>query len=531
MKILTAEQMREADRRTITEVGIPGVVLMESAGRAVVSEILQRFQHLAPGPVVVLCGKGNNGGDGLVVARTLLQIGWQVQTIILAADHDVSGDARIYLEILKRLDATLEFAADLSKAEALLAHIPTPALIIDALLGTGLRAPVSGLYAVAIKWMNSSAALKVAIDIPSGLDATSGAILGSALIADLTVTLAAAKLGQCIYPGVTCCGELVVVEIGIPQEILNEVAAGTLLDASEVQKLLPPRPIAGHKGTFGHLLLVAGSAGKSGAAALAASAALRSGAGLVTLATPSSLQETLATKLTEVMTVALYEVAGELSEAAFAQISMLWQDKSVLAIGPGLGRSPETTALVRKIVKECPLPLVIDADAIFALAGHLETLKARTVGTTILTPHPGEMAYLLGCSISQVEEDRVGCAQRFSEECGAVIVLKGARTVISAADGGIVINPTGHAGMATGGMGDLLTGMIAAILAQGVTPLAAAATGVWLHGRSADRLFVRFGDAGLLASDLLVEIPQARLELLPETFHNPFSKENFHADR
>lgn len=514
MKILTAEQMREADRRTIHELGIPGVVLMESAGRVVVSEILLRYQHLAPGPVLILCGKGNNGGDGLVVARTLLQRGWQVTTVVLAEEASISGDARLYLDILQRLTPPIEFVPDLIAVETFLAQLPGPALIIDALFGTGLSSPVCGHYAYAIEWMNRSSAPKVAIDIPSGLDATSGAILGLALSADLTVTFGAAKLGQTLYPGVTCCGELVVAEIGLPQGILDELAVGILLEAGEVRRFLPPRPAVGHKGTFGHLLLVAGSCGKSGAVALTADAALRSGAGLVTVATPRSMQAILAIKLTEAMTVPLDEVDGELAGTVYAQLATLWLDKTVLAIGPGLGRSAATGALVRKIVQKCPLPLVIDADGLFALAGHVELLATRPVGTTILTPHPGEMAQLLAVSINEIEADRVGTARCFAEKFGVVLVLKGARTIIAAPDGGILINPTGHAGMATGGMGDLLTGIIAALLTQGAPPLAAAAAGVWLHGRSGDRLRPRFGDAGLLASDLLNEIPGARCEAL-----------------
>ena len=522
MKILTAEQMREADRRTIHELGIPGVVLMECAGRAVANEILQRYPHLVPGPVLVLCGKGNNGGDGLVVARTLLQHGWQVTTVVLAEETSISGDARLCLDILLRLGAPLEFATDLTGLENFLSQLPSPALIVDALLGTGLSSPIGGQHALAIAWMNRSEAPKVAIDIPSGLDATSGAILGSVLSADLTVTLAAVKLGQIIYPGVTCCGELVVAEIGIPQALLDELAAGILLDGKEVRQLLPLRPEAGHKGTFGHLLLVAGSRGKSGAAALAAAAALRAGAGLVTVAAPFSQQTTLAIKLTEAMTTPLDEVDGALAGTALTQIAALWQDKNVLALGPGLGRSAVTAALVRQVIQDCHLPLVLDADALFALAGHSELLAMRPVGTTILTPHPGEMAHLLGVSIGEIEADRVGTARRFAEKHGVVLVLKGARTVIAAPDGGIMINPTGHAGMATGGMGDLLTGIIAALLCQGSPPLAAAAAGVWMHGRSGDRLRSRFGDAGLLASDLLAEIPAARGEVLTLTYtHNP----------
>lgn len=514
MKILTAEQMREADRRTIDGLGLSGQLLMESAGRAVVSEILRRYHHLAPGPVLVLCGKGNNGGDGLVVTRTLLQHGWQVKTLILTEEAALGGDPRLCLEILQRLNVPVEFAKDESEAEAALARLPMVALVVDALIGTGLSSPVSRHYAAVIDAVNRWPVPKVAIDIPSGLDATTGAICGSVIAADLTVTLAAPKLGQVIYPGVACCGELVVAEIGIPQTSLDELAIGILLEREDLRSIIPPRPASGHKGTFGHLLLVAGSCGKSGAAALAAEAALRSGVGLVTVASPASVQAVLAIKLTEAMTAPLDEDSGSLSETALSKISELWQGKEALALGPGLGRSLETGALIRKVIATCPLPLVLDADALFALAGHEEVLAERPVGTTILTPHPGEMAHLLGISISEVEVDRVGTALRFAEDQGVILVLKGARTIIASPDGGIMINPTGHAGMASAGMGDLLTGIIAAFLCQGAPPLAAAAAGVWLHGRSADRLRSRFGDAGLLASDLLSEIPAARAEVV-----------------
>lgn len=510
MKILSAEQMREADRRTIEELGIPGAVLMECAGRGVMTELLHRYGHLAPGPVAILCGKGNNGGDGLVVARQLFDRGWQVATLVLADAAAIKGDARLNLDILQRLGAPVRFVPDGASLEAALAELSAPRLIVDALLGTGLSAPVAGHQAAAIDWMNCSPAPKVAIDLPSGLDATSGQILGAAVKADLTVTLGAAKLGQTIHPGVACCGELVVAEIGIPAAVLGELAAGILLEAGEVRELLPERPATGHKGSFGHLLLVAGSRGKSGAAALAADAALRAGAGLVTVAAPRSQQPLLAAKLTEAMTAPLDEVDGEAALAAFEQLEALWQGKTVLALGPGLGRGDEACALVRRVVRACPLPLVLDADALYALVGHGELLAARPVGTTILTPHPGEMAQLTATTVAAIEADRVGAARSFAEAHGVVLVLKGARTVIAAPDGGILINPTGHAGMASGGMGDLLTGIIAGLLAQGAALLAAAGAGVWLHGRSADRLLPRFGDAGLLASDLLAEIPGAR---------------------
>lgn len=516
MKILTADQMREADRRTISELGIPGCVLMENAARAVTTEIVQRYSQLFPGPVAIFCGKGNNGGDGFAVARNLLSRGWQVKVYLLADASTVSGDARLNFEILQRLEAEVACVTDAALLDAAWSEVASARLLIDALFGTGLSTTVGALHGTVINWMNRHPAPVVAIDIPSGLDATTGCILGVAVQADLTVSLAAAKLGQIIQPGAGLCGELVVVEIGIPDAILTDLAEGQFLDAESVRHLLPARPSSGHKGTFGHLLLLAGSLGKSGAATLAAEAALRAGVGLVTVAAPFSVQPLLATKLTEAMTAPLAEVNGEVAATAYAQLVALCEGKTVLALGPGLGRGSEVTSLVRQVVGDCPLPLVIDADGLFALAGHLEMLALRPVGTTILTPHPGEMAHLLGSTSAAVEADRLGTARRFAEAHGVILVLKGARTVIAAPDGGILINPTGHVGMATGGMGDLLTGIIAGLLAQGAPPLAAAAAGVWLHGRSADRLFPRFGNAGLLASDLLAEIPAARCEVLAQ---------------
>lgn len=513
MKLFTAAAMREADRRTSAEFGISGAVLMESAGRAVAEALLNRYAQRFPGPVVLFCGKGNNGGDGYVVARQLRNRGWQVVIVVLAEEQSLSGDARVNLEILKRLDSEIYFTPELATLEPLLAKLASPSLLVDGLLGTGLTVPVSGLYGRAIEWINAQSAPVIAIDLPSGLDADRGQVLGCAISAELTVALAAAKLGQVLHPGVALCGELVVAEIGIPTLLLEELACGSLLDREEVRPWLPHRPPAGHKGSFGHLLVVAGSLGKTGAATLTANAALRSGTGLVTVAAPQSAQATLAIKLTEAMTAPLDELDGELALTAAPQLAALWQGKTLLALGPGLGRGAPVGALVRSVVRDCPLPLVIDADGLFALAGKLELLAARPVGTTILTPHPGEMAQLLGLSIAQVEADRVGVARQFAETYGVVLVLKGARTVIAAPDGGLYINPTGHAGLATAGTGDVLTGIIAGLLAQGIAPLAAACAGVWLHGQAANRLLDRFGDAGLLATDLLAEIPAARLDL------------------
>ncbi|BCR04098.1 bifunctional NAD(P)H-hydrate repair enzyme [Desulfuromonas versatilis] len=514
MKLLTAEEVRELDRQTIEQVGIPGAVLMENAGRQAVAHLLRRFGSLRPGPVLVLAGKGNNGGDGYVIARCLLDLGWRVRTLVLGERQAIGGDAGINLEVLLKLGGAVEFAADAAAlAEALQRQEP-PALIVDALLGTGLSSQVGGLYARAVDWINASGARVLAVDVPSGVDATTGRILGKAVRADLTVTFAAAKVGLAVYPAAERVGELAVAEIGIPAALSRALPDRHLLvEAGEAAALLPARPAAGHKGTFGHLLVVAGSTGKSGAAAMTAEGALRAGAGLVTVGCPRSIHPTLEVKLTEAMTAPLDEVDGGLSLQAQEQVRELWAGKQVLAIGPGLGLADETRALVRHLVRECPLPVVLDADGLNSLEGKPAILNQRTAGTAVLTPHPGEMARLTGLSIAEVEADRLGVARRFATAYGAVLVLKGARTVIALPDGRLRINASGNPGLATGGMGDVLTGLIAGLIAQGSPAEEAAVLGVFLHGLAADRLRKTLGEAGMTASDLLRELPAARREL------------------
>ncbi|AMV71601.1 bifunctional ADP-dependent NAD(P)H-hydrate dehydratase/NAD(P)H-hydrate epimerase [Desulfuromonas carbonis] len=512
MKLLTARQMRDLDRRAIEEFALPGVVLMENAGRAAAEHADRRFAAAFPGPVLVLCGKGNNGGDGYVIARHLANRGWQVETLVLAPRDAIGGDAAINLEILLRSDAVVRFvpeAADLTEALGRSA----PQLVIDALLGTGLGSDVDGIFRQAIDWVNGSGLPVLAVDIPSGLDADSGRVHGVAVHATLTVTFACAKLGQMLHPGTALVGDLEVADIGMPRGLLAQVPdALVLVDRREAARLLPARPVAGHKGTFGHLLVVAGSTGKSGAAALTAAAGMRGGAGLVTLATAASERATMAGMLTEVMTAALPESGGGIGLQAQALLRDLAAGKEALALGPGLGQAPETAALVRALVAECPLPLVLDADGLNALAGHLEPL-ARREAATILTPHPGEMARLIGGTVRDVESDRVNVARNFAQQHRVVLVLKGARTIVACPDGQLRINASGNPGMASGGMGDLLTGLLGALLAQGMQASDAAVLGVFLHGLAGDRLAARQGMAGLLASDLLRELPAARFAL------------------
>ncbi|HKL26120.1 MAG TPA: NAD(P)H-hydrate dehydratase [Desulfuromonadales bacterium] len=514
MKLLTAAQMQEMDRRTIEEIGIPGAVLMENAGRGMADRITEKFAELAPGPVLILAGKGNNGGDGYVIARHLNEKGWQVQTLVLAERSDIGGDAKLNLDILEACGGGIAFATEDDALTRALSECPVPRLVIDALLGTGLTKPVKGKYATAIDWINRAPAAVAAVDIPSGLHASTGQVLGCCVSADLTATFGFAKIGQASYPGAGKVGELAVIDIGIPQVVAAAADDGCLLVTAEVaRQLLPLRPADGHKGTFGHLLAVAGSVGKTGAAIMTCEAALRAGCGLVTLACPAAVQPVVASQLTEVMSALLADTDGEVSRPALSQLKELAGDKQALAVGPGLGLGEEAAEVARRLIMESPLPLVVDADGLTALVGHLDILQERAQLPTVLTPHPGEMARLVGTSVQEIQKDRVSAARDFAGRHKVVVVLKGARTVTALPDGRIRINGSGHAGMASGGMGDVLTGLVGSLLAQGLDAGAAAVLAVYLHGNAGDRLAGTCGDAGLLASDLIAELPGTRKAL------------------
>lgn len=513
MKLLTAAAMRELDRRTIEETGLPGAVLMENAGRGAAGIIMARFAELFPGPVAVFCGRGNNGGDGFVVARHLREAGWTVEVFLLAERADVTGDAALMLKCFAASGGEVTAVADPRQVTAL-ASGRAYALCVDAIFGTGLGRKPEGLAAAAVDWLNCQPAPVVALDLPTGVDADTGRIPGRAVKASLTVTFAFPKVGLYSYPGAACAGEVISVPIGIPGVIAGSAPDKVLLvDAGEARTRLPRRPLDGHKGTFGHLLAVAGSPGKSGAAALTATAGLRGGAGLVTLGCPGAVQAAVAAQVPEVMTAVLEEESGALCAAAAPALAALCAGKQALAVGPGLGTADGTGDLVRQLLAGSELPAVVDADALNHLAGHLDVLAARAGRATILTPHPGEMARLCGRDTAEIQADRLRIARDFARTHGVVLVLKGARTLTAVPDGRVFINATGNAGMASGGMGDVLTGLIGALLAQGLPAEDAAVLGTYLHGLAGDRLAARMGCAGLLAGDLLTELPAARQSL------------------
>ena len=514
--LVDAQTMRALDRHTIDDLGVSGELLMESAGRVSAEIVVEHLGSQALGTeVLVVCGAGNNGGDGLVVARHLAQAGVSVRVCLAKAPTALAGEAANNLDRVRALKIPVE---------GLPVRIPKAGVVVDALLGTGLARPLEGEMAALVKQINSARSerlLVVAIDLPTGLDADTGAILGAAVECDITVAISLPKIGLALEPGRSLAGEVRVARVGIA-----DAAPGVELDVemwshAAVAAALPSRPVEGHKGSFGHVLVIAGSVGKTGAAALAAAGAVRTGAGLVTVACPESLNGILEVKCTEAMTASLPETAGHaLGKEAQAKIVALARERDVVAMGPGLGRAEATQNLVRSLVTVLNCPTVIDADALFAFGSNLDALKTRR-SPTILTPHPGEAARLLGTTAAVINARRVESVRQLARDSGCVVVLKGAPTVTADSSGRVVVNGTGGPALATGGTGDVLTGMIAALLGQGVGALEASASAVHLHGRSADLLVGETVPMGMVASDLTDGVPAAVADVLQHARKGP----------
>ncbi len=507
MEIVSASQMRELDRLTI-ELGTPGHVLMERAGAGACAMLARVFPHLRKknARVAIVAGKGNNGGDGLVMARLLRKQGVRVQVYLLGSAEQVGGDALRNLLAYKRLRAKVVEVSSSEHLAAALPELSKAGCVVDAMLGTGLKLEVSGLYADAIAMVNACGAPVFAVDIPSGLDSDTGLPHGTAIQAEATATFGFAKYGQVVHPGVEYCGELEVIDIGIDERALESVPlSGLLADRSDAASLLPRRGPAAHKGSAGHLLVVAGSRGKSGAAILATRGALRGGAGLVTLAAPESIVPICASATQEAMTDPLPERGGEL-RCDVDRLAAAIEGKAAIAAGPGLGVSRSVRDVVVWLLRHSEVPLVLDADALNVLARNLVPLR-KAPAPIILTPHPGEMARLAGVDTSTVQADRIGVARTFALDNKCVVLLKGARTVV-AGQGGVWVNPTGNPGMASGGMGDALTGVIGAFLAQGLEAMEAACLGAYVHGLAGD-MAAGNGMIGILASDLIELLPRA----------------------
>jgi ADP-dependent NAD(P)H-hydrate dehydratase / NAD(P)H-hydrate epimerase len=507
MIVVTAEQMREIDRLTIEKYGTPSLTLMERGGAGVARAILQRFGDAVSKGVLILAGKGNNGGDGFVVGRLLRQQRISCEIALLAKRNEISIDAAHNLEAYLTAGGKV-FDIDVDRLALLNDSIAGKGLLVDAILGTGTKNEIRGLYADTIRAMNESGLPIVAIDIPSGLDTDKGTPLGMCIQAAMTVALAYPKLGQVIHPAVGYVGELVVVDIGIEPAAVTEVAPDAeLLALEQVQSLVPVRKPDSHKGTYGHVVVIAGSRGKTGAAILASRACMRAGAGLTTLAAPRSLNDVFAGAMIEVMTEPLRDtVEEEIEPLTDDEWRRLLERKTVALFGPGIGVTDSTRNNLRWLLRHLSIPWVIDADGLNNLALDIDRLRqARTA--PILTPHPGEMARLIGKDATSVNGDRVGVARAFATEHRCYVVLKGARTVLATPAGKIFINPTGNPGMASGGMGDVLAGILAALLAQGLSPEAAMKLAVYLHGFIADRIAAERGMLGMIASDIIDGLP------------------------
>ena len=514
MRVLNTEQMREADRRTIHDVGLPAIVLMENAGRQTVAAMEAAFETLGASKVAVLCGRGNNGGDGFVVARTLVQRGIEAVVFLLGSVADVQGDSRINLEVLGRIGLSVVEVTTAQEWELHFSEVSECDVVVDAILGTGFRGRLTGLFETVVADLNELGVPIVSIDLPTGLSADTAEVSGEAVEATMTVTLAAPKIPLVFPPADTHAGDLVIADIGIPLPLIEELEGPhlELLTRERMRAVLPARAAESHKGDFGRVLIVAGSFGKTGAAHLAALGALRSGAGLVTVATPRSCLPILASMGAEYMTVPLEEtVAGSVDFSALDRVLDITAD--VIAFGPGLGQEPATAAFVHGLLERAGVPLVLDADALNAFSGEPDRLVGRDGLDVVITPHPGEMARLLGVTTEAIQRDRWTHAREFATSHKVHVVLKGHRTIVAGPEGRAFVNLTGNPGMATGGTGDLLTGMTAAWIAQLLDAEGACKLAVYLHGAAGDLAEADEGPIALVATDIAARLGDAMLDL------------------
>ena len=510
MKILTAGQMREIDRKTIEEFGLPGSVLMENAGIGIVEAVRARFPHLEEERIVIVAGRGNNGGDGFVTARHFHNLGLSPTVLLLARLAELKGDAALNGRVAENIGVEIieiTAMADWKKARKILR---TATIILDAIFGTGLSHPAEGLPAAAICDINAAPGFKVAVDLPSGLSADTFRIIGPAVRADLTVALGAPKIVHLFPPSEEWVGELLVSDISIPPVLFEapELAL-QLSDRNEMGPYFRRRNRDGHKGTYGHVLILAGSRGKTGAAVLAGKAAYRAGAGLVTIATPQGCVPAIARAMAELMTEPLPETGeGTIGREALPRILELLRGKDALVVGPGLSTNPETAELVRTLLPKAKTQVVVDADGLNILGGGLDILK-RMAHPPILTPHPGEFARLLGRSVPDVMDDRLTLTPGFAREHRVILVLKGHRTLVAGPDGRTFVNPTGNPGMGTGGSGDVLSGIVAALIMGAKDVFGATVAAVFVHGLSGDIAVVESSERGLIAGDLIKRLPAA----------------------
>ena len=513
MKLVTAKEMKALDVQAQNDYAMPGILLMDNAAQAVAEAVHEALTALEGERVVIFCGGGNNGGDGLGAARWLQSYGLSVRAFVVGAALDaVQGDAAIELAMFTKAGGRVEALS--TEDDWVLAELAASKadVLVDALLGTGFHGELEGDVLRACELLNKSEKYILAVDVPTGVNADNGAVSENAVRADHTVTMALVKTGLLLYPGREYCGDIELADISMPVKLVEEYQSDKYRLTDEiVRELLPLRKANAHKGDAGRVVICAGSPGYTGAAALASDAAVKAGAGLVSLYTPLSSRDVLAIKLTEVMVHGLLErMPGILGGGAASDVASSAEAADVLAIGPGLGTSESTQEAVRTILQKITTPVVIDADALTALAGHTEILAAMQA-QKVLTPHPGEMARLTGLEIAEIEADRINVAKKYAEEWQAIVVLKGAPTVIGCPNGTVYVNSTGNSSLATGGSGDVLTGIIAGLAAQEISLQEAAICGVYLHGLAAELTGV---DIGLAAGELAALLPQAREQVL-----------------
>ena len=517
MRVLNTAQMGAADQRTIDEIGIPSVVLMENAGRQVVAAMEQQLGPLAAQRAAVVCGKGNNGGDGFVVARVLEAKGVETRVYLLVPASDIQGDARVNLSALDAVGVPVVDVAEPDAWAAELSEITASDVVVDALFGTGLTRPVDGHWRTVVGDLNACGVPIVSVDLPSGLSADTARLIGETIDASLTVTLGAPKLPLLVPPAATQAGHVVVADIGIPDTVLETLDGPRVevINSAWARGQVVPRSDDIHKGDCGRVLVVAGSTGKTGAAQLAALGALRSGAGLVTVATPRVCQSVVSTLMPEYMTVGLAHTADGVVSADAVE-TILAERCDVLAVGPGLGQSAGARAFVRALVDRTRMPLVLDADGLNAFADDAAGLVGRDGRDLVITPHPGEMARLMGTTVDHVQTHRVEVARELATTRALYVVLKGARTVVATPQGTVLINVTGNPGMATAGTGDVLAGVVAAWLARLLDAETACALGVFLHGLAGDLAAAEQSEVALIASDLADHLGPAVLALTSE---------------
>lgn len=513
MKLVTAKEMKALDVQAQNDYAMPGILLMDNAAQAVAEAVHEALTALEGERVVIFCGGGNNGGDGLGAARWLQSYGVSVRAFVVGAALDaVQGDAALELAMFTKAGGRVEALS--TEDDWVLAELAASKadVLVDALLGTGFHGELEGDVLRACELLNKSEKYILAVDIPTGVNADNGAVCEQAVRADHTVTMALVKTGLLLYPGREYCGDIELADISMPVKLVEDYKSDKYRLTDEiVRELLPLRKANAHKGDAGRVVICAGSPGYTGAAALASDAAVKAGAGLVSLYTPLSSRDVLAIKLTEVMVHGLLErMPGILGGGAASDVASSAEAADVLAIGPGLGTSESTQEAVRTILQKITTPVVIDADALTALAGHTEILPAMQA-PKVLTPHPGEMARLTGLEIAEIEADRINVAKKYAEQWQAIVVLKGAPTVIGCPNGTVYVNSTGNSSLATGGSGDVLTGIIAGLAAQEISLQEAAICGVYLHGLAAELTGI---DIGLAAGELAALLPQAREQVL-----------------